>query len=67
MKVFKYEYWEEWGEGQGIVIAETQEEAIQMMREPYSKDKTVEQLFPHLTFEEVDITEPHVMDFSWCE
>ena len=67
MKVFKYEYFEDWGAGQGIVIADNEEMAIEMMRKPYSKDKKTSDLFPELTFEEIDITKPQVIDHSWSE
>jgi hypothetical protein len=67
MKVFRYEYYEEWGNGAGIVIAESIEDARKMMREPYPLDKTVEELFPNLEFEEIDITKPQVIDQSWTE
>jgi len=67
MKVFKYEYFERWGAGQGIVIAETTEDAIKMMCAPYSKDETAEKLFPELEFTEIDITKPQVFDFTYTE
>jgi hypothetical protein len=67
MKAFRYEYYEKWGNGAGIVIAESIEDAKKMMREPYPLDKTVEELFPNLEFEEIDITKPQVIDQSWTE
>lgn len=67
MKVYSYTYYERWGAGQGIVIAESIEDAIKMMLEPYSSDHTVEDLFPELAFEEIDITKSQVIDHSWCE
>lgn len=66
MKAFRYEYFEAWGEGQGIVIAESIEDAIAMMVAPYS-DKSVDKLYPHLKFEEIDVTKPQVFDFTWTE
>lgn len=67
LKVFEYTFFERWGNGQGIVIAESVDEAIKMMRKPYSDDKSVSELFPELVFEEVDITKKQVIDHSWCE
>lgn len=68
MKVFKYDYYEPWGAGQGIVIAESIDDAKKLMHAPYSQsDKTFEQIFPNLIVEEVDITKPQVIDHSWCE
>jgi len=67
MKVFEYEYYERWGNGAGIVIAESIEDAKVMMRSPYPPDKTVEMLFPELEFTEVDITKPQVIDHSYAE
>jgi hypothetical protein len=67
MKVFEYTYYDRWGAGQGIVIAESEEGAIALMREPYSADKITSELFPELVFEEIDVTKSQVIDHSWCE
>jgi hypothetical protein len=67
MKVFEYEYYERWGNGAGIVIAESIDDAKAMMKEPYPFHKTIEELFPDLEIKEVDITKPRVIDHSWCE
>jgi hypothetical protein len=67
MKVYRYEYYESWGDGQGIVIAESEEHAIELMRAPYSSEYSKEKLFPDLIFEEIDITKPQVIDHSWTE
>ena len=65
MKVFEYWYDETWGEGQGIVIAESEDEAIKMMMEDY--DAPIERVYPDLKFTEIDITKPQLIDHSWCE
>jgi hypothetical protein len=64
MKVYKYTYLIRWGEGQGIVIAESIEDADKMLREPY-REQDRPSLFPELDFEEIDITKPQVIDHSW--
>ena len=67
MKVFKFEYYERWISVQGIVIADTIDAAKRMMRDPYPLDKTVEELFPNLRFEEIDVTKPRVIDMTYTE
>lgn len=67
MKVYVYSYYESWGAGQGIVIAESIDEAIKLMKAPYDPTSTVKELFPDLEFEEIDISKPQVIDHSWCE
>lgn len=68
MKVYSFSYYERWGAGQGIVIAESIEDAITMMLEPsLPEDRNVEKLFPQLEFYEINITEPQFLDFSWRE
>jgi len=66
MKIFEYTYNIRWGEGQGIVIAESIEEADRMLREPY-REEDRSSLFPGLIFEEIDITKSQVIDHSWVE
>jgi len=67
VKVFEFRYYERWGNGAGIVVAETIEDAKVMMKAPYGDDKTIEQIFPELEFEEIDITKPRVIDHTWTE
>jgi hypothetical protein len=67
MKVYEYEYYEKWGNGTGIVIAESIEDAKILMRKPYPSKQTLESLFPNLKFKEIDITKPQVIDHSWTE
>jgi ribosome-binding factor A len=66
MKVYAYTYYDSWGAGQGIVVAESIEDADKMLREPHS-EKVRQSLFPELRFEEIDITKPQVIDHSWSE
>jgi hypothetical protein len=67
MKVFEFTYYERWGNGAGIVVAETTEDAIKLMCEPYPKDKTAAEMFPELEFTEIDITKPQVVDHTYTE
>jgi len=66
MKVFKFKYYERWGAGQGIIIAETKEIAIKIMIAPYLPEP-LEEIFPKLELKEIDISTPCVLDFSWSE
>lgn len=67
MKIYEYEFYERWGNGAGIVIAESEEHAKEMMMAPYSSDKTVQEVFPLPTFKEIDPNVAQVLDHSWTE
>lgn len=68
MKIYEYEYYERWGNGVGVVIAESEEQAKQMMADPYSDSgKTLDELFPNLELREIDVNIARVIDHSWCE
>jgi len=61
MKLFKYSYDIPYGQGCGVVIAKTKEEAIEMIKQkPYYGIKDLE-------IEEVDINVSQIIDHSWSE
>jgi len=61
MKVFTYEYDIRYGQGAGVVVAGTKEEAIEIINhELYC---TVEDL----KVTELDISKPTIVDMSWEE
>ena len=66
MKVFEYTYYIPYEYGTGIVIADSKEEAVEMMLEPYS-EKDYNKLFPQLEFTEIDVNRKEVIDHSWSE
>lgn len=63
MKIFTYSYYIPYGSGAGIVIAESKEEAIRMIKEkPYG---TIED--GDLEVTEIDISKPLIVDMSCVE
>lgn len=61
MKLFQYNYDKNYGMGQGIIIAESIEEAKKLFlgNNVYH--------YPSFKIEEIDITYSRVIDFSWEE
>jgi hypothetical protein len=60
MKLFEYKYDLRYGNGQGVILANSMDEAEKMLREQIRS-------LPELEIEEIDITKPQVIDHSWEE
>ena len=62
MKLFRYAYNIPYGEGCGVVIAKTKEDAIKMIQlKPYDS------ALDDLEVEEVNMKISQQIDHSWCE
>jgi hypothetical protein len=67
MKAFEYYYSITWGYGQGIIFAESQDEAMEMFLKDLPTTTTFADLYPKFEIKEIDITLPRILDYSWEE
>jgi len=73
MKVFEYNYYERWGNGCGIIIAESVDHAKELLCKSYleKEEKSIVEIldkeYPNIEFTEIDITEPQIIDHSYME
>jgi len=64
MKCFEYEYFIQYGNGCGIVFAESKAEACKMIKcnPPYRHSELID-----LEIKEIDVSKPQIIDHSWAE
>ena len=67
MKLWEYTFNIRFGEGQGFVLAETKDRAIEFIKSTFAYEMWKEETDVDLTVWEIDITEEYVSDMSWTE
>ena len=71
MRLFEYSYHISYGNGCGIVIAESLEEAIEMMKQDAVSIKirkaTFEETYPDFEITEIDLSVKQIVDYSYEE
>lgn len=67
MKAFEYNYDIIYGNGQGIIFAESHDEAMKLFNSTCSKDTSFASQCPNFNIVEINITIPKILDYSWVE